>query len=64
MIMSYLALELGVFLYPPLDFFHPLRILRDLTFDEVIAVFAVAKAVAASHVVVVFKGTCFFMIDC
>lgn len=35
-----------IIIHPPLDFFHPFFILLDLTFDKVITVFAVAKAVA------------------
>ena len=41
--------------YPAFDFPNPLRILLHLSFDEVVAVFAVAEAVAARHVVVVFE---------
>ena len=43
--------------YPAFDFPNPLRILLHLSVDEVIAVFAVAEAVAARHVVVIFQGT-------
>ena len=42
--------------YPALNFPNPLRVLLHLSFDEVVAVFAVAEAVAARHVVVVFQG--------
>ena len=41
---------------PALDFLDPLRVFLHLSFDEVVAVFAVAEAVAARHVVIVFEG--------
>ena len=40
---------------PSFDFLHPLRVFLQLPFNEVVAVFAVAEAVAARHIVVVFK---------
>ena len=42
--------------YPTFDFLDPLRVLLHLPFDEVVAVFAVAEAVAAGYVVIVFEG--------